>query len=58
MRRVARTEEPRVKIRVFISYSRNNLAFAERLRNHLIDDGFDAFLDAHDIAKGEPWQER
>lgn len=51
-------EEPRVKIRVFISYSRKDRAIAERLRTRLIDDGVDAFLDAHDIVKGEPWQER
>ncbi len=44
--------------RVFISYSRKNRAVAEQLRDLLIDQGFDAYLDLHDIAPGEPWKER
>ena len=44
--------------RVFISYARKNLATAEPLRDALIEAGFDAYLDIHDIAPGEPWQDR
>ncbi len=44
--------------RVFISYSRKDLAAAERVRDALIERGFDAYLDIHDIAPGEPWRER
>ena len=39
--------------RVFISYSRTDREVAERLRDQLIADDFDAFLDTHDILKGE-----
>ncbi|MCB1800511.1 MAG: toll/interleukin-1 receptor domain-containing protein [Gammaproteobacteria bacterium] len=44
--------------RVFISYSRVDLAIAQRLRDYLNDTGLQAFLDVHDIVKGEPWQAR
>ncbi len=44
--------------RVFISYSRKDLAVAEPLRNALVESGFDAYLDRDDIKPGEPWQER
>jgi WD40 repeat protein len=44
--------------RVFISYSRKDGAFADRLRDALIARRFEAYLDRHDIAPGEPWQER
>ena len=46
------------KAKVFISYSRKDSAFAENLRDALITSGFEAYLDQHDIAPGEPWQER
>lgn len=46
------------RLRVFLSYSRHDKEFARALRDRLIVDGFDAFLDVHDIVKGEPWQER
>jgi hypothetical protein len=45
-------------VRVFISYSRQNLEEAQTLRKALVDAGFDAYLDIHDIAPGEPWRER
>jgi hypothetical protein len=48
----------RDRSRVFISYSRKDLALAQALRDRLIEEGFDAYLDLHDIVKGEPWQER
>lgn len=44
--------------RVFISYSRRDLEMAEALRERLIAEGLDAFLDTHDIVKGEPWRDR
>ncbi|MEO6014247.1 MAG: toll/interleukin-1 receptor domain-containing protein [Devosia sp.] len=43
---------------VFISYSRKDSAAAERLRLSLIAEGFEAYLDKHDIAAGEEWRER
>jgi len=44
--------------RVFISYSRKDLAFAEALVASLIARGFEAYLDKKDILPGEPWRER
>ena len=44
--------------RVFISYSRKDRDVAEPLRDALCAKGLEAFLDVHDIAPGEPWQER
>jgi hypothetical protein len=44
--------------RVFISYSRRDTAVAEAFRETLAARGFDAYLDLHDIAPGEPWQDR
>ena len=46
------------KTRIFISYSRKDSGFAERLRDNLIKRSFEAKLDIHDIRPGEPWQER
>jgi tetratricopeptide (TPR) repeat protein len=46
------------RAKVFISYSRKDLAFAQMLVEALGERGFDAFLDKTDIAPGEPWQER
>lgn len=50
-----------VDTRVFISYSRKDQAVAERLRRRLTvprELNIEAYLDTHDIAKGEPWRER
>lgn len=44
--------------RVFVSYSRRNTSEASALRDALVAAGFDAYLDIHDIAPGEPWRER
>lgn len=44
--------------RVFISYSRRDDAFADRLRDRLGQAGFEAYLDKHDIAAGEDWRGR
>ena len=46
------------KVSVFISYSRRDAEAAERLRLGLDEQGFEAYLDKHDILPGEPWQER
>lgn len=44
--------------RVFISYSRKDLEFAETLVQALIARGFEAYLDNKDILAGEAWRER
>src|SRR5215472_16792796 len=47
------------KPKVFISYSRrDSAAFADELLAGLEIAGFAPFLDRHDIAPGEPWEER
>ena len=46
------------RTRVFVSYSRKDLPFAQLLVSALDERGFEAFLDKTDIAPGEPWQER
>jgi hypothetical protein len=46
-------------LKVFISYSRRDSSeFAEELLAGLELAGFAPFLDRHDIAPGEPWEER
>jgi hypothetical protein len=46
------------KLRVFISYSRDDLDFAEQLDAALRLCGFDTSLDRHAISGGEEWQRR
>src|SRR5258708_37022618 len=46
------------RAKVFVSYSRKDLAFAQMIVEALATRGFDAFLDKTDIAPGEPWKER
>ena len=46
------------KTKVFISYSRKDDSFSETLRDRLLENGFEAYLDRHDILPGEPWKER
>jgi WD40 repeat protein len=46
------------KTRVFISYSRKDSAFSNRLVDALNARGFEAYLDKKDILPGEPWKER
>ena len=47
------------KLKVFISYSRRDSGdFSEELLAGLELAGFAPFLDRHDIAPGEPWEER
>jgi hypothetical protein len=50
--------ESQERPKVFISYSRKDLAPVEALRDVLIAEGVDAYLDLHDILPGEPWGER
>jgi TIR domain len=46
------------KLKVFLSYSRKDAAFAQELLAALELLGFDAYLDKEDIAPGEPWEDR
>jgi hypothetical protein len=46
------------KLKVFISYSRKDSAFADGLEVALAAAGFETLIDRQDIATGEPWQER
>ncbi len=55
-RTAGRIEEP--KLKVFLSYSRLDFDFAEDLLEALKTCGFEPYLDKHDIAPGEPWEDR
>lgn len=46
------------KLKVFISYSREDLPFAEQLFLSLKERGFEPLLDRHHIDAGEKWKER
>ena len=46
------------KLQVFISYSRRDLAFVDRLQSTLRERGIAASVDRTDIAKGEEWWKR
>jgi TIR domain/Sel1 repeat len=46
------------KLRVFISYSRDDLRFADQLNAALNAYGFDSVLDRHGISGGEDWKRR
>ncbi len=46
------------KLRVFISYSREDLKFADQLDLALDLSGFDCILDRHGIHGGEDWRKR
>jgi TIR domain len=46
------------KLRVFISYSRDDLDFADQLDATLRIGGFDTSIDRHAISGGEEWQRR
>lgn len=45
-------------LKVFISYSRADNAFADQLVLALKDKGFQPMLDRHDMSGGEKWRER
>jgi TIR domain/Caspase domain len=46
------------KMKVFVSYARADLDFADQLVLALEDKNFESLLDRHDIDVGEKWQER
>jgi formylglycine-generating enzyme required for sulfatase activity len=46
------------KLRVFVSYSRKDEAFAQELVTGLGIAGFQTYLDKHDVAAGEEWEAR
>lgn len=46
------------KTRIFLSYSRKDLGFAEFLKAELDKAGYQPSLDKTDIAPGEAWQDR
>lgn len=46
------------KLKVFISYSRDDLDFADQLAAGLELCGFEATIDRHEISGGEAWRQR
>jgi TPR repeat protein len=55
----SRSDSPdRGKLRVFISYSRDDLKFADQLDAGLDLCGFECVLDRHGISGGEDWKRR
>jgi hypothetical protein len=46
------------KLRVFISYSRDDLDFADQLDAALDTCGFECLIDRHGISGGEDWKRR
>src|SRR4030095_7049991 len=56
---VSRPDSPeRGKLRVFISYSRDDLHFADQLDAALNACGFECLIDRHGISGGEDWKRR
>jgi hypothetical protein len=51
-------ESPRRGVSAFISYSRRDAKLADRLVSDLEASGVNAYIDRHDIAPGEAWQDR
>ena len=52
------TSSPEQRVKVFISYSRADKAFASDLVLGLAACGFAPYIDRHDIAAGEEWEKR
>jgi TIR domain/Sel1 repeat len=52
------TSSDKGKLRVFISYSRDDLDFADQLDAALDACGFECLIDRHDISGGEDWKRR
>ena len=46
------------KLNVFISYSRDDLAFADQLRAALLGYDFAVTIDRESITTGEDWEKR
>lgn len=53
-----RQTDTQEKLKVFISYSRNDLAFVDQLAIALESRGFELMIDRHEITGGESWAER
>lgn len=52
-------DNPTEKLKVFISYSRADMKFADELVDGLeFDGGFDVTIDRHSIKQGEEWEPR
>src|SRR5262245_12010422 len=59
LQETSRADSPdKAKFRVFISYSRDDLDFADQLNAALHACGFDCVMDRHDIPGGEVWKQR
>jgi TPR repeat protein len=52
------SSEDRGKLRVFISYSRDDLKFADQLDAALSTYGFECLIDRYGISGGEDWKRR
>ena len=52
------TSSDKGKLRVFISYSRDDLKFADQLDAALTLYGFECLIDRHGISGGEDWKRR
>jgi esterase/lipase superfamily enzyme len=52
------TQAPSGRLRVFISYSRDDIDFADQLEAGLTVTGFDVAMDRHGITAGEDFQRR
>ena len=52
------SSQDRGKLRVFISYSRDDLSFADQLDAALTACGFECLIDRHGISGGEDWKRR
>ena len=59
LQQASRPDSPdRGKLRVFISYSRDDLYFADQLDDALNACGFECVIDRHGISGGEDWKRR
>src|SRR4051794_35478437 len=59
LQQASRTDSPdKGKLRVFISYSRYDLRFADQLNAALRACGFNGGMDRHGISGGEDWKRR
>src|SRR6516165_5760074 len=57
LQQASRPDSPdRGKLRVFISYSRDDLEFADQLDAALNAYGFECIIDRHGISGGEDWK--
>src|SRR5689334_354837 len=58
LQQASRLTPDRGKLRIFISYSRDDLKFADQLDDALVACGFACFIDRHGISGGEEWKRR